>query len=62
MMAAEEAGTSPSRSLYLGDKPAVDIKGATRAGMNAILVDRANAFPDASCIRIRDLTYLKRFS
>jgi putative hydrolase of the HAD superfamily len=62
MMASEAAGASPSRSIYLGDKPAVDINGATRAGMNAILVDRANAFPDARCLRIRDLTYLKRFS
>lgn len=62
MMAAEEAGASPSRSLYLGDKPMVDIRGAIQAGMNAILVDRANAFPDARCLRIRDLTYLERFS
>lgn len=62
MMAAEKAGASPSRSIYLGDRLAVDIQGATGAGMNAILVDRANAFPDARCIRIRDLTYLKRFS
>jgi putative hydrolase of the HAD superfamily len=62
MMAADQAGASPSRSIYLGDKPTVDIQGATRAGMNAILVDRANAFPDARCLRIRDLTYLKRFS
>lgn len=62
MMAAEEAGVSPNRSIYLGDKPTVDIHGATRAGMNAVLVDRANAFPDARCLRIRDLTYLKRFS
>jgi len=61
-MAAEKAGVSPSRSIYLGDKPTVDILGATRAGMNAILVDRSNAFPDANCLRIRDLTYLKRFS
>jgi len=62
MMAAEQAGASPSRSIYLGDKPTVDIHGATMAGMNAILVDRANVFPDARCLRIRDLTYLKRFS
>jgi len=62
LMAAEEAGASPSRSIYLGDKPSVDIQGANGAGMNAILVDRANAFPDAACIRIRDLACLKRFS
>ncbi len=62
LMAAEEAGASPSRSIYLGDKPTVDIQGATKAGMNAILVDRANTYPDAKCLRIRDLTYLRHFS
>lgn len=60
LIAAEEAGTNPSRSIYFGDKPAVDIDGAAGAGMKGVLVDRSNAFPDAECLRIKDLTYLSR--
>ncbi len=59
--ALEEADAVPSRSLYIGDKPAVDILGARRAGMNAILIDRGDTFPDAECFRIRDLGAIRNF-
>ena len=61
-LATEMAGTSPSRSLYVGDKLATDVAGAKRAGMNAVLVDRINAFPDARCLRERDLNFFRRFA
>ncbi|MGQ9587034.1 MAG: HAD family hydrolase [Thermoplasmata archaeon] len=60
-MAVKQAKTLPSRSLYVGDKLAVDVKGAKAAGMQAILVDRQNVFPDAHCLRVRDLNEIRRF-
>jgi len=61
-LAMEMAGTSPGRSLYVGDKLATDVAGAKRVGMNAVLVDRINAFPDARCLRERDLNFFRRFA
>ncbi len=60
-IALNEAGAAPSRTLYIGDKYAVDVKGANRAGMNTVLIDRGNVFPDASCVRIPDLSALRTF-
>lgn len=60
-IAAERAGVKPSRCLFAGDKLAVDVVGAKGAGMNAILIDRLGAFPDAKCIRGRDLNIFRRF-
>jgi HAD superfamily hydrolase (TIGR01549 family) len=60
-IALNEAGAAPSRALYIGDKYAVDVKGANRAGMNTVLIDRGNVFPDASCVRISDLSALRTF-
>ncbi len=61
MMAADKARTSPNRMLFVGDKLSTDVKGAVDAGMNAILVDREDTYPDADCIRIRDLNSLRLF-
>jgi len=61
-LAMEMAGTSPGRTLFVGDKLATDVAGAKRAGMNAVLVDRVNAFPDARCLRERDLNFFRRFA
>ena len=61
-LAMEMAGTSPGRSLFVGDKLATDVAGAKRVGMNAVLVDRVNAFPYATCLRERDLNFFRRFA
>jgi 2-haloalkanoic acid dehalogenase type II len=61
-LAAAVAGSSPSRSLFVGDKLAVDVIGAKKAGMNAVLVDRVNAYPEAKCIREKDLNFFRRFA
>ncbi len=61
-LAMEMAHTSPGRSLYVGDKLATDVAGAKRGGMNAVLVDRVNAFPDARCLREKDLNFFRRFA
>ncbi len=60
-LAINEAGTSPNRTVYVGDKLAVDVQGAKRAGMNAVLIDRDDAFPDAKCIRARDLNFFRTY-
>ncbi|UCE91414.1 MAG: HAD-IA family hydrolase [Methanobacteriota archaeon] len=59
--ALDRAGAAPSRSIYIGDKPAVDVVGAKNAGMNAILVDREDTFPGAQCFRVRDLEAIRTF-
>jgi putative hydrolase of the HAD superfamily len=60
-IAAKQAGVLPSRSLYIGDKLATDIVGARAAGFNAMLVDRANVFPDANVIKFRDLRSVQAY-
>lgn len=60
-IAAEKAKTSPNRMIYVGDKLSTDVMGASRAGMNAILIDRANVYPDADCLRIKDLNFFRHF-
>ncbi len=59
--ALDDSGVAASRAIYIGDKPAVDIVGATSAGMNGILIDRGDVFPDSACIRIRNLDCLRTF-
>jgi 2-haloalkanoic acid dehalogenase type II len=61
-LALEMAETSPGRSLFVGDKLATDVTGAKRVGMNAVLIDRVNAFPHARCLRERDLNFFRRFA
>lgn len=60
-LAVEKARTSPNRMIYVGDKLSTDVVGASKAGMNAILVDRANVYPDADCLRIKDLNFFRNF-
>ncbi|HIJ17239.1 MAG TPA: HAD-IA family hydrolase [Thermoplasmata archaeon] len=58
-IALELAGTVPSRTVFLGDKPATDIVGATRAGLRGVLVDRRDTFPDSRFDRIRNLDAIR---
>ena len=44
--------------VYIGDSVFHDIEGARGAGMAAILIDRANRFPDFSGARVTDLRQL----
>lgn len=55
------AHASASRSIYVGDMLEVDVVGAKKAGMNAVLVDRADAYPDARCLRVKDLNFFRTF-
>lgn len=61
-LAAKMGGTSPNRSIHIGDKFAVDVVGASRAGMNAVLLDRGHVYDDIDCIRARDLEFIAAFA
>lgn len=52
-------GVPPARALHCGDHPELDCAGARRAGLRAILIDRPDAHPDATCPRIRSLSELR---
>ncbi len=44
--ACRKLGVEPGRSLYAGDIPEVDIVGARRAGLDAVLIDPFDVYPD----------------
>ena len=60
-IALDRACSSPSRALFLGDKPATDIGGAASAGIRGILVDRRDTFSDSGLTRIRSLDELGEY-
>lgn len=60
-IAGSKAHAAMNRSLHVGDKYSVDVVGASRAGMNAVLVDRSGVYEDVDCIRTRDLNYFRSF-
>ncbi|MCJ7562106.1 MAG: HAD family hydrolase [Thermoplasmata archaeon] len=60
-IALDMAETRAHRSLFLGDRPSIDMVGAIGAGMKAILVDRNEAFPDSQYLRISSLDSLARY-
>lgn len=59
-LALGHARAAPSRALYIGDKPATDVRGAMGAGMTAVLIDRHCTFPDSQFITIRSLDEIRR--
>jgi putative hydrolase of the HAD superfamily len=61
LMAAEMIGARPNRILYIGDKLAIDVLGASRAGLNAVLLDRMNVYANVNCLRIKSLSALRRY-
>ena len=50
----ELLGTEPAQTLMVGDTLADDVEGARQAGMQAVLIDRADRYTDVPG-RIRDL-------
>lgn len=60
-LALRKANVHPHRALYVGDRLNIDVRGARRAGMQAVLIDREEIYPDADAIRIKDLAGLTRF-
>lgn len=56
--ALERLDAEPSQALHVGDVPELDIEGARRAGIDAVLVDRSNRHPTTSGRRIDSLLRL----
>jgi HAD superfamily hydrolase (TIGR01509 family) len=54
-VALQAMGAKPEESLYLGDVYSVDYLGATRAGMQAMLIDVSGAYRDTDLPRIESL-------
>jgi len=57
-IALERLGARAEESLYIGDIYHIDVLGARRAGMRALLLDRFRQAPDADCPRIEHLDEL----
>jgi HAD superfamily hydrolase (TIGR01549 family) len=57
-LALKQLKIKPEEALYVGDIYDVDIVGAKNAGLNAILIDRNNYYPEIKD-KIKDLTELK---
>jgi HAD superfamily hydrolase (TIGR01549 family) len=53
--AAEQLGTDPSASIYIGDNYHADILGARAAGMTPVLIDPRGIYHDADCLVISDI-------
>jgi putative hydrolase of the HAD superfamily len=59
LTAIKKAGVTASETLYVGDQYERDVLGARKAGMNAVLIDRYDIFPDITdCPRISNLYQL----
>ena len=58
LMAAEQLGVPPEQCVYVGDQVAVDVHGASHAGMIPVLLDPCDVVQDAPCRRIRRLLEL----
>jgi len=57
--ALERAGVSATEAMHVGDQYPLDIVGARSAGIRAVMIDRANMYPEITdCPRIRSLTEL----
>ena len=52
------SGSSPERTVYVGDNYYADIQGAQNAGLQPVLLDEKGLFPEADCLvieRVEDL-------
>jgi putative hydrolase of the HAD superfamily len=58
LLAAERLGVDPSEAVHVGDLYGVDVMGARAAGVEPVLIDPANLWPQTDCTKIRDLTAL----
>ena len=57
-IALERAGSHAQTTMHVGDLYYVDVVGARAAGVQAMLLDAANLYPEADCQRVSSLTEL----
>lgn len=53
--ALERAAVSPDQAVYVGDFYSLDVVGARRVGLDAILLDPVGAWPLLDCVKAKDL-------
>lgn len=59
-MATDHAGIAPAEALFIGDTYATDIRGARRAGLQGMLIDRFGVYDDGvDSSRVRSLEELR---
>jgi len=60
--ALRQAKVDASEAIHVGDQYKIDVVGAKGVGINPILIDRYNLYPEFSdCPRIRNLTELAKY-
>lgn len=57
-IALERSGSSRATTVHVGDFYEIDVVGARRAGLEAILLDPADVNRDRDCVRVRTLDEL----
>lgn len=57
-IALERSGSRREATVHVGDFYEIDVVGARRAGLDAILLDPANVNQDRDCVRVRTLDEL----
>ncbi|WP_152267602.1 HAD family hydrolase [Agriterribacter humi] len=60
-MMIESAACDPKEILYVGDSLKLDIAPALQAGINAVLIDRADIFENSPVKRITNLAQLEKY-
>lgn len=53
--ALERTAVAPEEAVYVGDFYSIDVVGARRAGLDAILLDPLGAWPLLDCVKAKDL-------
>jgi len=59
-LALDRVGADAATTVHVGDLFHVDVVGARAAGIEPVLLDIANLYPDADCTRVRSLSELVR--
>lgn len=54
-IALERSGARRQSTIHVGDLYEVDVVGARAAGITPVLLDAADLYPDADCLRVRSL-------
>ena len=57
-IALARSGAHPDTTIHVGDLYEVDVVGARAAGITPVLLDAAELYPEADCVRVRSLPEL----
>jgi FMN phosphatase YigB (HAD superfamily) len=53
--ALQRTGVTPNEAVYVGDFYSLDVVGARRVGLDAILLDPLGVWPLLDCVKAKDL-------